>query len=89
MTNIDPILNMLTRGLTHSFQRQRLLASNIANAETPGYERKDVDAPNFAQIMSDANAQAEGAPHVVKGGPVVLEKEFAASSANSLYYASL
>jgi flagellar basal-body rod protein FlgB len=40
--------------------RQRLVASNIANADTPGYRTQDLD---FAGEMRSA-----GAPHVVEVG---------------------
>ncbi|MBI3157837.1 MAG: flagellar basal body rod protein FlgB [Burkholderiales bacterium] len=35
-------------------ERQRLIASNIANADTPGYQARDFD---FAQALRDATQQ--------------------------------
>ena len=37
-------------------QRQRLIASNIANADTPGYVARDM---NFAQALKEANGGAQ------------------------------
>jgi flagellar basal-body rod protein FlgB len=39
-------------------ERQRLLASNIANADTPGYVARDVD---FSQALRDATSGGRGA----------------------------
>ena len=58
------MLNQLTssidfqgQALTLRAERQRLIASNIANADTPGYVSRDM---NFAQALRDAT-----------GGPTV------------------
>ncbi len=52
------MLNQLTssidfqgQALTLRAERQRLIASNIANADTPGYVSRDI---NFAQALRDA-----------------------------------
>lgn len=58
-------MNRLTDGLIFNAQalvlraeRQRLLASNIANADTPGYAARDFD---FAKALREATAQAKSA----------------------------
>ena len=89
MSNIDPVLNMLERGLDFASRRQRVLASNIANAETPGYERRDVAAPAFEDLVRESDAETDPAPRVAKGGKVVMESELATASTNSLYYSTL
>jgi flagellar basal-body rod protein FlgB len=40
---LDPLSNQLDRYLTLVSQRQKLVASNIANADTPGYKTQDFD----------------------------------------------
>ena len=35
--------------------RQRLLAENVANADTPGYRVRDLNKPDFAQMASAAS----------------------------------
>lgn len=35
--------------------RQRLLAENVANADTPGYRVRDLKKPDFAQMASAAS----------------------------------
>jgi flagellar basal-body rod protein FlgB len=40
---LDQLSNQLDSYLTILSQRQKLVAANIANADTPGYQTKDVD----------------------------------------------
>jgi len=40
---IDSLLKFHTDALNLRAQRQQLLASNIANADTPGYKARDID----------------------------------------------
>jgi flagellar basal-body rod protein FlgB len=59
---IWPMINRLTDSLNFQAEalvlrseRQRLIASNIANADTPGYVAKDMD---FATALRQATGQA-------------------------------
>ena len=47
-------LNFQAEALTLRSERQRLIASNIANADTPGYVAKDMD---FATALRQATGQ--------------------------------
>jgi flagellar basal-body rod protein FlgB len=47
-------LNFQTEALVLRSERQRLIASNIANADTPGYVAKDMD---FASALRQATGQ--------------------------------
>lgn len=54
-------LNFQTQALLLRSERQRVIASNIANADTPGYQARDMD---FAQALRDAvgpDGSGEGA----------------------------
>jgi flagellar basal-body rod protein FlgB len=58
------MMNRLTDGLDFNFQalvlrseRQRLIGSNIANADTPGYVARDL---NFAQALREARVTRKG-----------------------------
>jgi len=51
-------LNFQTQALALRSERQRLLASNIANADTPGYQARDMD---FGRALREATA-SQGAP---------------------------
>ena len=52
-------LNFQTQALTLRAERQQMLAGNIANADTPGFQARDF---NFAAALRDAaQAQSKGA----------------------------
>ncbi|MBL8328428.1 MAG: flagellar basal body rod protein FlgB [Rubrivivax sp.] len=94
-------LSFQTQALVLRSERQRLLASNIANADTPGYESRDFD---FARTLRDATAaQRAGAPaHAARteaqlrwatpsqtnldGNSVDMDRERAAFAENALKY---
>jgi flagellar basal-body rod protein FlgB len=49
-----PILSMLRERMEWHQERQRVLAENVANADTPNYQAKDLAQPDFQQEMSRA-----------------------------------
>ncbi|GMV73942.1 MAG: hypothetical protein AMXMBFR78_08930 [Rubrivivax sp.] len=51
------VLDFQAQALTLRSERQRLIASNIANADTPGYVARDFD---FARALREATAGASG-----------------------------
>jgi flagellar basal-body rod protein FlgB len=59
MNLFDTTHSALTRALQGTEARQTALAENLANAETPGYRRKDVDFQGALR-----SALAEGQPAV-------------------------
>ncbi len=44
----------LQQGLAFSEARHRLILSNIANSETPGYRRQDLDEAHFEELLGAA-----------------------------------
>jgi len=61
INRLSDSLDFQSQALVLRSERQRLIASNIANADTPGYVARDFD---FARALRDATS-AQGAP----GGP--------------------
>lgn len=53
----DPTSQLLSQMIQGTALRHRVLAANLANAETPGYEAQDV---TFSAVLD--NAQRNGAP---------------------------
>jgi len=51
---LDDYLRFNESALSLRAQRQQVLASNIANADTPNYKARDID---FASAMASANAK--------------------------------
>ena len=52
INRLTAALDFQTQALTLRSERQRLIASNIANADTPGYVARDF---NFAQALQQAS----------------------------------
>ncbi|MDR3710580.1 MAG: flagellar basal body rod protein FlgB [Capsulimonadaceae bacterium] len=50
-----PTLNVLSRALDYASTRQEVLANNIANANTPGYRRKEA---SFEDVLATAEGGA-------------------------------
>jgi flagellar basal-body rod protein FlgB len=55
--NLTNALDFQSKALVLRAERQRVIASNIANADTPGYSGRDV---NFKQAMSEAIGNSQG-----------------------------
>ncbi len=91
---IANMLNKLTSSLDFQAQalslrseRQRIIASNIANADTPGYVARDMD---FAKALREATGQANSAPSLTASQPGHIggaSGTAAAASANLVYAA--
>jgi len=54
LNRLTDSLNFQTQALTLRAERQRQLASNIANADTPGYQAREI---NFAQALKEATGE--------------------------------
>ncbi len=52
-----PVLSILEKGLDASSLKQKVLANNIANIDTPGFKRSEVD---FQAVLGTALAQKAG-----------------------------
>ncbi len=58
-----PLFEAMQQKMQYHSSRQAVLAQNVANADTPGYMAKDMDAPNFGamlgtgMIMATTNAK--------------------------------
>jgi len=65
---LDPVSTQLDRYLTLVSQRQKLVASNIANADTPGYKTQDFDFE--AQLHAALQAPDDTSPALPTAAPV-------------------
>jgi flagellar basal-body rod protein FlgB len=57
-----PILSMLKSRLGYLSDRQRVIAENVANADTPGYTARDLKAFSFQAQMQAATTAGASAP---------------------------
>lgn len=63
-----PILSMLRARMEWHQERQRVLAENVANADTPNYRPRDLAPPNFEQqLTSTSIALARTDPDHIAG----------------------
>ena len=75
MTQLDNMLNFHAQALKVRDQRQQVLASNIANADTPNYKARDLDFKATLQgalkgtAASGGVAMATTAPGHLQGNP--------------------
>ena len=100
MTLIDNTQLALERAISGASMRQGVLANNLANAETPGFRRMDVDFHDaLAQAMDSGQSSAiESAqftpqqdPQTMRadGNGVDIDTESAAMAKNGLEYEAL
>lgn len=94
---MDQTVEILGKLMDASAMRQRVLANNLANANTPGYLRKDVE---FRSTLTEAIAGGieeirNAKPNVItdedadvnmQGNSVSLQKEMAEITENGLLY---
>ncbi len=82
-TNYERYMSLLT-------ERQKLVASNIANADTPGYHTKDIDFQSeFANAMSGGSPtviEPENLPAKTDGNNVDLDREARLLSENAMRF---
>jgi flagellar basal-body rod protein FlgB len=64
-----PILSMLRERMEWHQERQRVLAENVANADTSNYQAKDLAPPDFGQQLSAVSVSlATTQPGHISGG---------------------
>jgi flagellar basal-body rod protein FlgB len=61
MADTPPLLAGIRTQLQHLSERQRVISQNIANSETPGFKAREVEAPDFADMLGSTGAGAGGA----------------------------
>ncbi len=85
---LNPIVTLTQRYMDVLATRQKLAASNIANADTPGYHTRDVD---FASALSSSfgppsGTEVEGLQTRPDGNNVSLEREARHLAENALKF---
>ena len=84
MTNqLDATLQFHTQALGLRAQRQQLLASNIANSDTPGYYARDID---FASSLKNALAGSTSAVGLTKTAAGHLAGSYQGRSGEQVLY---
>ena len=87
---LDALAGNLERYLDLLSARQKISASNIANADTPGYQTKDIDFQQ--EFMSMINGQqpltieADGLPIKPDGNNVNIDREARMLAENAMRF---
>ena len=87
LNRLTDTLAFQAQALSLRSERQRLIASNIANADTPGYVAREM---NFAQALRDATGAGQPAAKLAASQPGHLAGNAAGSggSFSTLIYAA-
>lgn len=85
MNRLDDLLNFHTQALRVRDQRQQVLASNIANADTPNYKARDLDFKTALQGALQAAPAAGGATLAATAPGHLSGKPGLAAEAGLLY----
>ena len=64
VNKLDELLNFHSQALGLRAMRQQILASNIANADTPGYKARDIDFRQALKAAIDAPEAQPGTPAI-------------------------
>jgi flagellar basal-body rod protein FlgB len=87
---LDPIAGRLERYMDLLSARQKLVASNIANADTPGYRTRDIDFQReFSSLIAGqtpASDEVAGLEIKHDGNNVNLDREARLLSENALRF---
>ena len=63
MTSTPSLLAGIGQSMKNLSHRQRVIAENIANGETPGFKARTVAAPDFSSLV-EVYGGSSGKPHV-------------------------
>ncbi len=99
MTLFDVTQNSLEAAIRGAAMRQATLASNVANANTPGYRRQDVDFHGALKAAMEGGESVEhvaftagadaSSPMQADGNSVDIDVENATLAKNGLEYEAL
>jgi flagellar basal-body rod protein FlgB len=80
MANIDPVFGMHADALAVQAKRMDVLAANIANADTPHYQARDID---FAKVLASTQGAAlNGGTTMATTNPLHLNGNSAVAAAH-------
>ncbi|HSZ16195.1 MAG TPA: flagellar basal body rod protein FlgB [Terracidiphilus sp.] len=90
-----PLMQMLQGYLKVASDRQQVVASNIANVDTPGYHSRDINFQSaMQQVMNEGNSmqlepasvEVDGLPERPDGNNVNVDRESMLLSETQLQY---
>lgn len=85
LNRLTDSLNFHGQALTLRAERQKLIASNIANGDTPGYQAREID---FATALREATGAGTASPALARSSGSHLAGSTSALSEPRLVYAT-
>lgn len=64
-SSTPPVMQGVVQAMRHLSDRQRVISQNIANADTPGYRARELERPDFSDLV-EATGGATGARRVAR-----------------------
>lgn len=82
-----PVVRAIREKMRFHGERQKVLAENIANATTPGYQGRDLRTPDFFRVAADAGLDGgllpvRTSPAHLPGRPITNAGHLRAQGAN-------
>lgn len=87
MTTLDPVFGLHADALAIQQKRMGVLAANLANADTPNYQARDID---FAKLLASQQGPTTGGGAPTRGGltPVSLQEAGSLATTSALHIAT-
>jgi flagellar basal-body rod protein FlgB len=85
LNRLTDSLDFQAQALSLRSERQRLIASNIANADTPGYVAREM---NFAQALKEATGAGQPAARLAASQPGHIAASASGGTYSTLAYAA-
>ncbi|SFT57111.1 flagellar basal-body rod protein FlgB [Kosakonia arachidis] len=86
LDKLDAALRFQQEALNLSAQRQEILAANIANADTPGFQARDIDfSSELKKVMERGRAENSGVALTLTSSRHIPAQNISAPSADLLY----
>ncbi|SEL38378.1 flagellar basal-body rod protein FlgB [Kosakonia sacchari] len=86
LDKLDAALRFQQEALNLSAQRQEILAANIANADTPGFQARDIDfSSELKKVMERGRAENSGVALTLTSSRHIPAQNISTSSADLLY----
>jgi flagellar basal-body rod protein FlgB len=85
LNRLTDSLNFHGQALTLRAERQKVIASNIANGDTPGYQAREID---FASALRQATGTSTGSPAMARSSSNHLSGSTGALGEPRLTYAT-
>lgn len=86
LDKLDAALRFQQEALNLSAQRQEILAANIANADTPGFQARDIDfASELKKVMERGRAEGSGVSLTMTSSRHIPAQAMTAPSTELMY----